>query len=199
MKKIYSLICASAFVLFSINANAAAISVTVAGTSFTPSSFTAAIGDVVTWTWAGGTHNVTSNTSSVPAGAVVFVSPTQSSGTFSYTITTAGSYGYVCTLHAGSGMAGSFTVSSVGIADPAVDLLTTAYPNPFKDKLTLKYNGIESIDLFNIVGDKVKTFVLPVTENKTEIDLSDLSAGVYFIRTYNEGTIVETKKIVKAK
>ena len=197
MKKIYSLIFASAFL---ITANAATINVTVGGTTnlFTPSNFTAAIGDNVVWTWAGGTHNVTSNSGSVPAGAAVFVSPTQATGTFTYNITTAGNYGYACSLHI-PGMVAQFTVTATSIADPRVDLLTSAYPNPFKDKLTIKYNGIQSIDLFNIIGDKVRSYELNAAENKTELDLSDLSAGVYFIRTYNEGIIVETKKVVKAK
>jgi plastocyanin len=200
MKKIYSLIIASTFAAFTMNAATINVSVGATPNSFTPSSFTAAIGDQVIWTWAGGgTHNVTSNASSVPAGAVVFASPTQASGTYSYTIAVAGSYGYACSLHFSSGMVASFTVSATSIADPRVDLLTTAYPNPFKDKLTIKYNGIQSIELINIVGDKIRTFELDAVETKTELDLSDLSAGVYFIRTYSEGNIVETKKVVKAK
>ena len=120
--------------------------------------------------------------------------------TYKYGITVAGTYSYFCSIH-GASMSGTInaTSGSAGITANIVDLTTTAYPNPFKDKLTLKYNGVESIDLFNIIGDKVKTFELPTAETKTEIDLSDLSAGVYFIRTYKEGNVIETKKIVKAK
>ena len=202
MKKIYKLITLCSIALFAVNANAVTINVTVGGTGnvFSPNTFTANIGDVVLWTWAGGTHNVTSNSSSVPAGAAVFVSPTQTSGTFSYTITTAGSYGYACTIHALSGMTGTFTVSAVGILDPAVDLLVTAYPNPFSEKITLKYGKqIDAVKIFNIVGEEVKSVELIATEDKKEIYFEGIPSGVYFMRTYNEGTVVETKKIVKAK
>lgn len=200
MKKIYKLIAFFSFALFAVNANAVTINVAVGGTTnvFSPNNFTANIGDVVLWTWMGGTHNVTS--ASVPGGAATFASSTQTTGTFSYTITTAGSYGYSCTIHAGMGMVGGFTVSNVGIIDPTVDLLVNAYPNPFKSKMTLKYGKqIESVKIFNIVGEQVKSFDLSPTEEKKEIDFEGIPSGVYFMRTYKEGTIVETKKIVKTK
>lgn len=200
MKKLYTLIIALVS-LVSFNANAVTINVSVGSPAnmFSPSNFTANIGDVVVWTWVSGTHNVTSNSASVPPGATPFVSPTQSSGTFSYTITTAGTYGYVCTIHAGSGMVGQFTVNAVGIAEPAVDLLTQVYPNPFRDKITVKYNGIEKIDFFNIVGEKVKTVSIDQMEGKLDVDFNEMPSGVYFFRSYKDGNIVETRKIVKAK
>lgn len=200
MKKIYSLICV--FTLLNISTNAATINVgvgtngTALANQFFPSAITANVGDVVAFILAGGTHNVTS--SSVPATAAAISSGTMTTPgqTYNYNVTVAGSYVFSCTFHIG--MNGTINAAA-GIATPTVDLLTSVYPNPFKDKVTLKYNGVESIDLYNIVGEKVKTFELPSTENKTEIDLSDLSAGVYFIRTFKEGIVLETKKIVKAK
>ena len=201
MKKIYKLIVLSSFAFFTLTANAVVIPVSVGGSSnvFSPNNFTANIGDVVTWTWAGGLHNVTS--ASVPSGATAFTSPSQSAGTFSYTITTAGTYGYSCTFHAGFGMVGAFTVStSTGILDPAIDLLVTAYPNPFSDKITLKYGKeIESVKIFNVIGEQIKSIDLAPTEDKKEIYFEGIPSGIYFIRTYKEGTIVETKKIIKTK
>lgn len=201
MKKIYKLIVLSSFTLFALTANAVVIPVSVGGSTnvFSPNNFTANIGDVVTWTWAGGFHNVTSSV--VPGGAATFTSPSQTSGTFSYTITTAGSYGYSCTFHAGFGMVGGFTVSAAtGILDPATDLIVNAYPNPFSDKITLKYGKqIESVKIFNVIGEQIKSIDLVPTEDKKEIDFEGIPSGIYFIRTYNEGNIVETKKIVKAK
>jgi plastocyanin len=204
MKKIYSLIFASAFALLSFNSTAATVNIIVGfngaalANEFFPSAATAFVGDVITFTNAGGSHNVTST--SVPAGAAAMMSPTLTAAgqTYNYTVTVAGSYAYTCTFHAG--MNGTIAVTaSTGIITPAVDLLTNAYPNPFKDKMTIKYNGIESVELFNVIGEKVKTFELSATENKIEIDLTDLTAGIYFYRTYKEGVIVETKKIVKSK
>jgi len=205
MKKIYSLIFASAFVMFSFNSNAATISVGVGvnasfspANEFFPSSVTAVIGDTIQFALAFGTHNVTS--SSVPGGAAALSSGTMSTfgQIYKYGVTVAGTYLYSCTFH--TGMNGTINATAAsGIATPAVDLLTSAYPNPFKDKITLKYNAVEAIDLFNIIGEKVKHFDLPSNETRTEIDLTDLSTGVYFIRTYKQGEVIETKKIVKTK
>jgi plastocyanin len=200
MKKLYTLICATALSTFSFAATVN-IAVGIDGTGspanmFTPSTVTANVGDVLTFILASGTHNVTST--SVPGGAAAMSSGTMSTfgQMYNYTVTVAGTYNYSCTFH--PGMNGTATVSAAaGIATPAVDLLTSAYPNPFSNKLTVKYNGIESIELFNVVGEKVRSFELSAVENKAELDLSDLNAGIYFYRTYKEGMIVETKKVIK--
>jgi plastocyanin len=195
MKKLYTLIL-STFAFAS--ANAAIINVTVASNNFTPATFTANVGDQVIWTLASGVHNVTS--ASVPGGASSFSSGTLSTvgQTFSYTITVAGNYGYQCTFH--TGMVGGFNVTATSIAEPATDLITNAYPNPFKDKLTIKYGkGIEKIEVFNVVGEKVKSIEVNSPDFKVEIDFEALPSGIYFYRTYNEGTIIETRKVVKAK
>lgn len=75
--------------------------VSVIDYSFDPSSTTIAAGGEVTWTWGGTVgHNVTFSTG--PNSA------TQTSGTFSRTFPTAGSYPYQCTIH--SGMDGTIIV-----------------------------------------------------------------------------------------
>jgi plastocyanin len=73
----------------------ATANVTVRDNFFDPSSVIVAVGGTVTWTCAGAVaHNVT-----LPSAAGT--SPTQSSGTFSHTFTTAGSVTYQCTIHSG--------------------------------------------------------------------------------------------------
>lgn len=198
MKKLYSLIFISIFCLFSVRSNATVINVAIGSGTFVPSSFTATIGDTVVWTLVNGTHNVTST--SVPGGATTMVSgnmntPGQS---FTYVIGVAGTYNYVCSLHSGS-MIASFTVSATGINVNAKDLSTHVYPNPFNDRLTVKYNGIESIEFVNVIGEKVRTIQMDSSEGKLEVAMDELPAGVYFYRTYKEGEIVETKKLIKAK
>ena len=200
MKKLYSLIFTLAFALLSISSNATTFTVNVANNSFTPNNFNAVIGDIVTWHLIAGTHTATSV--SVPTGAAIWDSGTLTSTDYSYTITTAGNYVYWCTFHGPGGMGGGFVVTATGIIEPATNLITNAYPNPFNDKITFKYNGIngiQSLEVFNVIGDKVKAMELSANETKTEIDFAGFPAGIYFYRTYNkEGTIVETRKIVKA-
>jgi len=78
--------------------------VTVGNNLFTPSALTVTVGTTVTWTWASGavSHNVTFD-DGVHSG-------TQSTGTFSRTFTTAGTYQYHCTIH-GAAMSGTITVN----------------------------------------------------------------------------------------
>ena len=193
MKKNYIFIF-SAIVLLCFNVKAVNIPVSITSNAFTPASFAANVGDVVVWTLTSGTHTVVGL--SVPAGAATINSGTITTP-YSYTITVAGSYTYKCGIH--TSMVGGFTVSTVGVLEPTTDLLTNFYPNPFKDKITIKYNGIKSIEVLNILGEKVKTIELAATESKMDVDFENLPAGIYFFRSYNETAIVETKRIIKSK
>lgn len=77
--------------------------VTVSDNTFSPNAITVAPGTNVTWTWSGASsiHNVTfgDGTGSGDKGA---------GSTFSKTFTTAGTFTYQCTIHAG--MTGSVVV-----------------------------------------------------------------------------------------
>ena len=74
-------------------------SVEVSNNAFTPNSVDIAVGGTVTWTWAAGSvlHNVTF---SGGAGAPSNIGD-MSTGTASRTFSTAGSFPYSCTHHAG--------------------------------------------------------------------------------------------------
>ena len=85
--------------------------------SFSPAATTVASGTTVTWTWNscgsdgyGGQvcvdHNVTWDDGGAPA------SGDKSTGTYTRTFATAGTYGYHCTIHGspGAGMHGTVTV-----------------------------------------------------------------------------------------
>ena len=70
---------------------------------FNPTSKTVAVGTTVTWNWTTPTtHNVTF--ADGPA------SGNKSSGTYTRTFNTAGTYTYVCTIHQAVGMTGTITV-----------------------------------------------------------------------------------------
>lgn len=57
----------------------------------------------------------------------------------------------------------------------------TIYPNPATDFIRINAENIESVQIFNAVGQ----MVLQTTE--TEINVSELSQGVYFVRVGCEG------------
>ncbi len=81
--------------------------VQVSNYTFTPSSLNVTVGDTVKWNWVSGSHTTTS--SGIPAGASAWDQPINSSHTtYSYKVTVAGNYSYVCTPHAAMGMTASF-------------------------------------------------------------------------------------------
>jgi hypothetical protein len=63
------------------------------------------------------------------------------------------------------------------------------YPNPAKDKIYIRTNGKEEFAfMYDVYGNKVKS-------GKNEIDISDLSEGVYFV-TVKTTEGVATKKVI---
>ena len=74
--------------------------VTVGDSFFKAKSLTVKKGTKVTWKWTGALpHNVT-----VQKGPKKFASKTQTSGSFSQTLTKPGTYQIVCTIHKSLGM-----------------------------------------------------------------------------------------------
>ena len=70
-------------------------------------------------------------------------------------------------------------------------------PNPVKDKITIFSPAITRntlLSIFNVSGEKVMEKQL--TETETQIDISTLQRGVYFVRVQNE-KMVEVGKMVK--
>ncbi len=207
MKKLYTIICASALTLFSINANATIHNVSVGidslgaqGDHFVPYVVTNVhVGDTVKFIDLSTSmqHNVTGI--SLPAGAATMSSGTLTATfqTYSYHVTVAGSYTYHCSFHAG--MNGSFNAigSGAGITDPTQNLVTSAYPNPFTSSLAFKYNGVDKISVFNVLGDVVKSVETGGNFGTVEMNFEGMASGIYFYRTYKDGLVFETRKIVK--
>lgn len=103
--------------------------VTVSNFSFSPADITIDTGDTVTWTWAGGFHNVESGVGGTHDGNFRSGDPTSTVGTmFSVTFDQAflnahpmanNEYPYYCAIHFGGGMVGSVTVNPAQPACPA--------------------------------------------------------------------------------
>ena len=74
----------------------------VADNNFTPANIVVNVGTTVTWTWS---PNVAAHNVTFGDGAK---SPDLTTGTFTRTFSTAGTFNYSCTLH--SGMSGSVKV-----------------------------------------------------------------------------------------
>ncbi len=72
------------------------------------------------------------------------------------------------------------------------------YPNPVNDILYFKYpvNGSLNIDIYNILGTKVKSFIHD--GKTTQVNVSDLNNGVYFVR-FKDGANVYSKTFSKSE
>ena len=68
--------------------------------------------------------------------------------------------------------------------------MVSVYPNPAKDKLCVKGENIQSVEIYNLVGQQV------MNSKNTTIELNDLAEGVYFVRVVCESDTY-TKRIVK--
>ena len=191
MKKLYAI-----FVLaFSVSfANAAIIPIQVLATSFSPATATAQCGDTVVWVLQSGSHTTTSTT--IPGCATAWNAPIAiSSPTFAITVPCAGTYNYKCTPH---GFTGTIVVTCSN-AVPSIDLnfVSTVYPNPFNTKITIEAPVADMITFYNMVGEKIKSVALKNGQTKIDVDVPELTQGIYFYSLLKEGVIVETRKLVK--
>ena len=71
-------------------------------------------------------------------------------------------------------------------------VVTSVYPNPTYGKVTIEAEGIQSISIFNINGEKV--FESPVNGGTYEYDFTHQAAGVYVIKM-ETAKGVETKRV----
>ncbi len=64
------------------------------------------------------------------------------------------------------------------------------YPNPAKDELFLKYFSKESfqVEIYNILGSKVKTFTL--NGGQANVNIEELSNGIYFLRFKDDEKVI---------
>ncbi len=58
------------------------------------------------------------------------------------------------------------------------------YPNPATDNITVIFDGVNytSIELYNAMGEKVKSLNLSSQKNSFSFSVSDLPTGIYFLR-----------------
>ena len=117
MKKLYSLLTATLFLSLSV---ASQTSHTVVSGSYyyTPTNLSINVGDTVTWTNAGGLHNVNFNLSSITGQSFgnpesFITSPTTGPVLHTHVFNLPGNYIYDCSVgsHAASGMVGTLTVN----------------------------------------------------------------------------------------
>jgi PKD repeat protein len=81
----------------------------------------------------------------------------------------------------------SIDVSQVNVDELHNALAFTVYPNPFSEMITIETSNKENLDfeLYNILGEKIKTIKV-LGADKTTIKVGeDLSSGIYYIQLAN--------------
>ncbi len=186
-------------ILFISITRATVITVTVMDYSFTPSSFTANVGDTVKWIWVNGGHTTTST--SVPSGAASWSNPLNSSSTsFEYTITTPGTYNYWCAIHT-TMMEASFTVNVTGIPviSDSSEAVAKFFPNPASTVLNVHLfispNNNNEFIITDILGREV--YREPLISINNSIDLLGWEKGIYLYRLKCDRETIEGKFAVQ--
>jgi len=90
--------------------NGSGNTINVLATSFSPASKTISVNQTITWKFNGGPHTVTQGPSPGNPASPLFDSGSRSSGTFTFTFDTPGTYEYHCDFHFSMGMTGTITV-----------------------------------------------------------------------------------------
>jgi len=191
--------------------------VTVQNFSFTPSSLTINVGDIVKWTNISGMHNVRADDFSFYSGAAA-LAPWE----FTHTFTTEGNNPYYCEPHGGpggSGMSGVIIVQTpVGVEDESiVDQfnLKQNYPNPFNPSTIIAYSvpvaSFINLKVYDVLGNEVAVLVNEEKQaGSYQIDFSvkggsasggnayNIPSGVYFYQLTSD-SFVDTKKMILMK
>ncbi|HLG36035.1 MAG TPA: T9SS type A sorting domain-containing protein [Bacteroidia bacterium] len=199
-KKMYFIICLSLIFLSGINSADAALIIITAQTSpteaFVPSIANAVCGDTIRWVNGNGTHTTASTT--IPVGAASWNSPNLTTAGYTYVVTVAGTYNYVCHPLTGGHMNASIVVTcSVGIPSVAPGTISFAYPNPFSGSITIEEAAnADMLILYDMLGNKVKSVSLQQGQTKVEVDAAALTKGIYFYSIIKQGAVLETRKVV---
>ncbi len=87
---------------------------------------------------------------------------------------------------------GGGTSEGIGNAD-AMGL--AIYPNPATDQMNVSANNIERVEIYNAMGQKVKT--MTASGNTVRIIVSDLAKGAYVAKIHANGAVATQKVVVK--
>lgn len=84
--------------------------------------------------------------------------------------------------------------------EPVAEQAVTIFPNPASSSITVQIENVPAnykITMYNVIGKKVKESVR-MERDKTEMNVSDLENGIYFLQVENENVIVRKEKVIVA-
>ena len=79
----------------------------------------------------------------------------------------------------------------------------TIYPNPTTNKININYelfnDYLTTLEVFDVIGNRVKTVEVSNSKNTISIDLSNLSNGIYYCQFLSNGLKIGGDKLVIEK
>ena len=97
------------------------------------------------------------------------------------------------------GVEQAYEISSVGIKETALNISLSVFPNPTSDYLTLKVEDYNKEALSYHLIDEQGKLVLneQITTQDTQVAMSTLARGAYFINVLQANKKIQTFKIIK--
>ena len=97
------------------------------------------------------------------------------------------------------GVEQAYEISSVGIKETALNISLSIFPNPTSDYLTLKVQDYNNEALSYSLLDEQGKLVLndQITNQDTQVAMSTLARGAYFINIVQANKKIQTFKIIK--
>jgi len=165
-------------------------------TSIADASFTIETGDTVIWTWANAApHDVIAAPGETDApgdfGSIILQGMGQ---TYQYTFTEVAVIDYLCSVHP-SQMLGTLTIEEALSIEDKFKKNITFFPNPVEDTMRIRsLFQFETYTIYDMYGKQVGQGNGNGTY--TDLDVSYLNAGVYFVKVlYND--IEATIRLIK--
>ena len=89
--------------------------------------------------------------------------------------------------------------TTLSVDDERLSNELSLYPNPTNELVIVRLKSmyLESIDIFDIYGKQIKSIVIKNNEKFAEINVENLSTGVYFVRVKSENSTAHRKLIKK--
>jgi plastocyanin len=199
MKKIYkNLILLFTVCMFASSSFATIHTITVMSSSFSPATLNVNVNDTIIWVLGSGSHTTTSTT--IPAGAMPWDSPINSSTpAFGYEVTVAGTYNYKCTPH---GFTGQFIATGTSGITAPIPVTDFNIYSTGSSAYTVSYNVMHSsnvqISLYDLTGKavrKLSSSPKAAGEYKEVYYLDDLRKGIYLVEFIATGQRI-TKRII---
>lgn len=98
-----------------------------------------------------------------------------------------------------------FSASPLGVGNGLTSdkaAISEAYPNPASSELSFSYstgNGLGSVEIFSLLGAKVRSIKLNQPMGKMKLNVETLPAGMYFCKLTVNGQNIQTRKFLVTK